>query len=142
MCSCFFFGQFRMYYYILMRTLSCLPSPLPTPVHPSPEVFPHPCHFVLFCDPLGLMGLELTLAPTGLTTEDSDRPSSGVLQSSREGRGRESSPHTCALSSRWSPERESFVPCWSKVLQTGDHVPVCTLSLRCPVCRPGIFCCT
>lgn len=41
--------------------------------------------FVLFCDPLSLMGLELSLEPTGLTTEDNDCPSPRIHQSNREG---------------------------------------------------------
>lgn len=73
--------------HLVLLMLTCPVYPLPTPVNPSPEVFPHPCHFVLFCDPLSLMGLEPTLEPTGLTTEDNDCPPPPILQSSREGRG-------------------------------------------------------
>lgn len=102
--------------------LSCLPPP-----H-SCQPFPRslPTSIVLFCDPLSLMGLELTLEPTGLTTEDNDCPSR-ILQSSREGRGPVSPLHIPVYFLHAGHLRESPLLCVgpksSRLVTTPESAP-------------------
>lgn len=139
MC-CFFFGQFRMYVLhlvILMLTLSCVPSPPPHSCQPFPRSLPTSMSFCFVLWSIEFNGFGANL---GAYRAHNWRQWLPLLRNPSVQQG--GAGPVSVLSSHWSPERESFAPCRSKVLRTGDHVTVCTCSVRCPVCRSGIFCCT